>query len=243
MRIGILSDIHGNFTALQAVLAELERERLDLYLCLGDVVLMGPQPAECVERLRRLSPAVFILGNTDERIYDPPASSEIETDKDRQILSLIHWAQEHLSPEQVDFIRAFEPRRELDLGGGLSLLAYHGSPFQVAGTVKADTPEADLERLFAGVTARLCTGGHTHLPMVRSWGERLLINPGSVGAPFRIDERHFRPPWAEFAVLDASGDRFDLSLRHVPVDIPAARRAAFESGLPNAGEWANAWSE
>lgn len=242
MRIGVLSDVHGNFTALQAVLADLQREAIDLYLILGDLVLMGPQPAECLERLRALSPAVFILGNTDHRIYEPPDESEVENDKDRLIMSLIYWAQSKLTAEQVDFIRGFERTHELDLTSG-RLLAYHGAPNHIAGVIRADTPEQELERLFAGYDASYGIGGHTHLPMLRSWGQRTLINPGSVGAPFRLDEQHFRPHRAEYGVLTDEDGRLDISLRRVPVDVEAMRRAARVSGMPDAQGWSAAWGQ
>lgn len=240
MRVGVLSDVHGNFVALQAVLADLERDPVDLYLILGDLVLMGPQPAECLERLRALSPAVFILGNTDHRVYDPPDESEIENDKDRLIMSIIYWTQSKLSADQVNTIRGFERTHEFDLSSG-RLLAYHGAPNHVAGVIRADTPEPELERMFAGYDAPYGIGGHTHLPMLRSWGQRTLLNPGSVGAPFRLDEQHFRPHRAEYAVLDDEGGRLDISLRRVPVDVEAMRRAAAASGMPDAGGWMEAW--
>ena len=243
MRIGILSDIHGNLPALQAVLSGLRGDAVDLYLCLGDVALVGPQPSECLDVLRQLSPGVFILGNTDVYIYEPPAPKEIVTRRDRWVMELIHWTQERLRAEQIEWIRGFVRTHTVDLGGGPALLAYHASPGNLEGVIKADTPEEDLARLFDGWDAPLCIGGHTHLPLLRRWEGRTLLNPGSTGATFRKDEKHIRPPWAEYAVLDATGGRLDISFRRAPLDLEAVRRAAAQSGMPGGEDWAAAWGE
>ncbi|MBI3286567.1 MAG: metallophosphoesterase family protein [Chloroflexi bacterium] len=78
MRVAIFSDIHGNLVALEAILAEIERERVDQMICLGDVAATGPQPAETLHRLRELNCPV-VMGNTDARFLNPqPFEATVE---------------------------------------------------------------------------------------------------------------------------------------------------------------------
>ncbi len=113
MRIGLMSDIHGNLFALEAVLAELDREKLDDLICLGDVAALGPEPGGVLARLQALGCPV-VMGNMDEWLLSPP-DRDTADEIDRV---LIRWHTAQLSDDDLAYIRAFPPTIERSLGAG-----------------------------------------------------------------------------------------------------------------------------
>src|SRR5512142_191873 len=120
MRTAIVSDIHGNLVALDAVIASLEQERVDRVVCLGDVVANGPQPAKVLRRVRDLQWPV-VKGNTDDWFLVPPAF-DLNSDRERRLKDIWGWAQEQFTPSDLDYVRSFPPRIEYPLSDGKNLL-------------------------------------------------------------------------------------------------------------------------
>jgi len=239
VRVGFISDIHGNLFALDAVLAELESDGVDELVCLGDVAV-GPQPTESLARVRELGCPV-IMGNWDAAFVGgmPPAGDELA-----ERLNEIHsWWAEQLSPADLEFTRGFLPQLELALDG-IDVLCFHGSPRSYNDWVFATTPDEELAPMFAGYGAALLVGGHTHLQMARRFEESLILNPGSVGLPFRDRwPKGVRiAPWAEYAVVAVEGGRLGVDLRRAPFDVEAILRLSRASGKPHAEWWAGCWA-
>lgn len=238
MRVGLISDLHGNSLALDAVLKELEGEDLDSVVCLGDVAV-GPQPREVLARVRELE-APVVLGNWDAACLDGFPSAAAGTDA---IVNEIHgWWSEQLSSEDRAFLRTFVPRLELELDG-VPALFFHGSPRSFDDFVFATTPEDELELMFGDDRQPLLVGGHTHIQMLRRWGRSLVVNPGSVGLPFLAwwPDRVRVAPWAEYAILSAENGRIHVDLRRTTFDVGALLRISRASGMPHAEWWADCW--
>src|SRR5436309_3510634 len=123
MRIGLISDIHGNLFALETALAELDAEKLDDLICLGDVAALGPEPGAVLARLQALGCPV-VMGNMDEWLLSPPDLSEA----DELDQALIQWHTGQLNDAERAYIRAFPPTIERSLGDERTLLCFHGSP-------------------------------------------------------------------------------------------------------------------
>jgi putative phosphoesterase len=175
MRVAALYDVHGNLPALEAALAEVDEERVDLLLCGGDL-LLGPQPSECLEELRGRD-AMFIRGNCDRDVASGAGSDDPWGDR-------IRWTTGQLSDEQLEFVRGWPElfRAEIDgLGQGLFC---HGSPRSDEEIVTAMTPPKRLDPMLDGVRERVVVCGHTHVQFDRKIGDRRLINAGSVGLPY-----------------------------------------------------------
>lgn len=241
MRVGIIADIHGNLAALDAVLAELERDRPDRIVCLGDVAATGPQPRETVGRLRALGCPV-VMGNTDAYLLDPRPAAGADEDA-RRIEEIDRWCAEQLSPADRAFVRTFRPAVELPLGDGARLLCYHGSPRSYDDVIAATTPAAELEPMLAGARADVLAGGHWHFQLLRRHEDLSLLNPGSVGLAYDLLPGGVVrvPPRAEYAVVASEGGRLGIELRRVPYDRDATVRAMFARGLPHAAWWAAGW--
>ncbi len=241
MRIGLISDIHGNLPALEAVLERLDREELDEIVCLGDVAV-GPWPSETVKRLRELG-CTTILGNWDAWMVDgvPPCG---DNEVCKKLLEMgAFWAAQ-LSRDDLDFLRGFDTKLELDVGNGRRVIFFHGTPRSYNEPILAATPAAELEHMLRGLNAPIMIAGHTHVQMARRLPRTLIVNPGSVGLPFLewpvADARVCR--WAEYGVLDYGDDgQLDVQLRRTPYDVDFFIRFARESGMPHAEWWTGSW--
>ena len=231
MRVALISDLHGNLTALEAVLHDLARERPDRVLCLGDVAATGPRPRETVERLREVGCPV-VMGNADAVLLGPIPAPEDEGT--RRILEIDRWCSEQLSAEHLDFIAGFRPTLNVALDQGNDLLCFHGSPRSFDDAIVAATPEEELQDMLSGHESPVMAGGHTHEQMLRRHARTTLVNPGSVG----LD-----PPFAGYALVSSGGGRFGFEFRRLPLPGEQIRRDALDSGMPHADWWAGLWEE
>jgi predicted phosphodiesterase len=203
--LALVSDIHGNDTALEAVVGELGRLGVDRVVCLGDVAQGGPQPAEVLGRLAALRWPV-ILGNADAFLLevDPGSPEEVSEAQLAQRSKTL----EQLDELHLEQIRSFS--RTLDVTvDGVGLRAFHGSPRSYDDVVLPETPDGIVESLLGGSGVELLAGGHTHLQWARYVDGALYVNPGSVGFAYnRFDPEHTPKPIAEFALVTGGSVEF-----------------------------------
>lgn len=236
MRAVIISDIHANLEALEAVLAAIEGETFDRLLILGDLVGYGAAPVEVMERLSAWpGPMDWIRGNHDKAV------AGIDRAEDFNLLAQVslRWTRQQLSEDQLDTLRAL-PQGPVSLDG-VGVLC-HGAPFD-EDTYVFSPLEAAMS--FEFTPAPLIFFGHTHVACmfveteddVLGYGlegdegeleidpsRRYLINPGSVGQPRDGDPR------AAYIVFD--GERKSVAWHRVEYDVPGAQRRILEAGLP-----------
>lgn len=238
MRIAFISDIHGNFTALQAVVADLKTHQVDLTVCLGDTVSLGPQPKETLDLLRDLR-GVYIKGNHDQAILNPSHAARHEIAD--HLVPDLRWGQERLTADDLEFIRSFVNTQEIAFPNGIRLLAYHGSPLSNTDIIQATTPPETLDKYFNGQTAAVFIGGHSHIQMHRRHGTKLILNAGSVGNAFKFAYSPGNPPsllpWAEYAILEQSGNGIHTEMRRVYFDTGKLLKIVKESSLPGKEWW------
>ena len=126
MRLAVISDIHGNLVALEAVLAAITARDIEIIICLGDVAATGPQPQQVIERLRAIGCPV-VMGNTDAWLLEPKL--EETTDPFTQRIQEIDlWGAQQLSTADKEYLSAFQPTLAYPLIDGKMLLGYHGLP-------------------------------------------------------------------------------------------------------------------
>lgn len=234
MRVAIISDMHGNCVALDAVLADLQADPTDRIVCLGDAIQGGPQPAQTVARLRELGCPV-VLGNADAWLLSgQPTGSEPVSAAQEAVRA---WSLAQLSEADRTFIAGFQPTVTLPLGSDRRLLCFHGSPHSFDDVILPETPEEDFTRLLGPYAPALLCGGHTHLQQVRRLGDGFFFNPGSVGVAYnrhQPEEGFQLDHWAEYAVLTAEAARLRLEFRRVPFAVDALLAALVASGRPHA---------
>ena len=241
-RLALISDIHGNLVALEAVLADIAARGIARIVCLGDIAATGPQPHEVARRIRELGCPV-VMGNTDAWLLEP-APRENPDDTGRVIDEIDLWCAEQLSADDRALLASFAPTVTVSLDGGKRLLCYHGSPRSYFDRISPDTPNEQIAEWLAGTDADLYAGGHTHVQMLRRYQKSLLINPGSVGMPVNPtwpgpDMRN--PAWAEYAVVECDGERLSVALQRVPFDTAALVGVARSCGMPHADVWSADW--
>ena len=232
MRILIISDIHANLTALNAVLDHAGA--IDAAWCLGDLVGYGPDPNECIQRVRDLPDLICILGNHDAAALEQIDSATFNPEA-RQAL---HWTQHALTEESLAFLKRLPERVDTP-----QVTLVHGSPRQPVWEYLLDTFNAT--RCFEHFDTPYCFVGHTHLPIIfqmRSANTlaqlqvpevesssllqpRAILNPGSVGQP------RDRDPRAAYAIFDTSDPRWEY--RRVTYDIGAVQSRMLALGLPD----------
>jgi predicted phosphodiesterase len=190
MRVAIVSDVHGNLTAFDAVLADLERRAPDLVLHGGDLALMGPQPAEVIDRVRELGwPGV--VGNTDEVLWRPQEQrrQEERAPKLAPLLSLIF--QEYapatlalLGEERVAWLQGLPRKQRLE-----DLVLVHAAPEDLWRAPSPEAEDGELSAVYGPLEAATAVYGHIHRPYARGLGRLTVANSGSVGMPWDGDPR------------------------------------------------------
>jgi predicted phosphodiesterase len=232
VRIAVISDIHSNLPALEAVLAEIDGESFDEVWCLGDLVGYGPHPNEVVERVRGLS-TVVLAGNHDLGVLGTVSLDDFGGEAGEAAL----WTRDVLSDDARAYLAALEPAgRRADFG------LYHGSPRDpiweyvldtwTAGAALADAPERHVLVGHSHVALRVSRDDDGRLVgSISPAGEevdlgaaRTLLNPGSVGQPRDGDPR------AAWLVIDAEAGR--ATFRRTEYAIARTQADVRAAGLP-----------
>ncbi len=225
MRIAIFSDVHGNLSGMEAVLADTERHSPDLVVFAGDLCLFGPRPAECLRLLReRRIPGV--IGNTDAWL----AGRDGAPDKHQASLA---WTQPRFTAGELAALGRlpFSLRLSPTANAGDDLLIVHANPRNVDDIIfpsEADQIsrwghirqyDAELEPLLSGIEAAVMAYGHLHIPGVRQWDGLTLVNVASANMPGDEDGR------AKYALLEWRGGRWVGEHHRVAYDTTAERDA------------------
>jgi len=229
VRIAIISDIHGNRTAFEAVLADLKQTAPDVVLHGGDLASSGSAPAEIIDRIRDLGWR-GVMGNTDEMLVRPEALEEFASQSPappalwEAIREIAEATRAALGADRLAWISRLpevhtEPSRAL----------VHASPEDLWRVPATDTPDAEVEQVYGVLDRPIVVHGHTHIASIRRLaGGPLLIDTGSVGLPYDGDCR------ASYLLLEN-----DLpSIRRVEYSVDAEIDALTTSGLPH-----SAWIE
>lgn len=230
MRILVISDIHANLTALDAVLADAGE--VDAVWCLGDVVGYGPDPNECIARLAALPNLVCLQGN-----HDAAAIGELPLESfNAEARTSVEWLREVLTADSLAFLLELQPMR---VEHGVTLA--HASPRQPVLEYLLDSYSA-LEN-FAYFDTPFCFVGHTHVPVLFikhgaginlqlpapdtavELHDRCIANPGSVGQP------RDRDPRAAYAIFDPHNATWHY--KRVEYDIPQVQTRMLAAGLPD----------
>ena len=224
MRIAIISDIHGNLPALEAVVADVKKQHPDQLYCLGDLVGYGASPNEVTERIRAEGMPT-IIGNYDDGVgfdrdecgcaYRDPVDQELG---DRSLA----WTKAHTTDGNKEFLRTLlhELRFQAD---GKRVLLVHGSPRKMNEYLFEDRALSSFQRLAASSNADLIAFGHTHKPYQKDVDGVRFINAGSVGKPKDLDWR------ACWVLIDGGTPTF----HRVEYDVAKAAAAIRATGLPH----------
>lgn len=215
MRIGFISDIHGNLEALEVALSALKKLKPDRLYCLGDIVGYGASPNECVERVRQICDAT-VLGNHDAALTKHTKIQYFNSYAQEAII----WTQRVITEENLTFLRELPLTRSLD-----GILLVHSTPQDPAHWDYIFSPR-EAKKHFETMDESIAFIGHSHIPAEfkdEKTGKR-IINVGAVGQPRDSDPR------LSCGLYDTTTGTFKWIREVYPVEIAAAKTR--KEGLP-----------
>jgi len=226
MRVAIVSDLHGNRRAFEAVLRDLEQVAPDLVLHGGDLAAGGAHPADIIDQVRALGwPGV--RGNTDEMLWSPESLAEYAA-ANPKIERLLAMVQETIPPTLASIgeerLRWLEGLPTMYSQEGFSLV--HASPDDLWRAPMANASDEELQTTYASLGAPIVVYGHIHCPYVRRLHRMTVANTGSVSQSYDGDRR------ASYLLMDGES----IAIRRVEYDVESEARELSRSGLPHA-DW------
>jgi putative phosphoesterase len=214
MRIAVVSDIHSNLHALKEVVGAIEQEGVDMVLCAGDIVGYGAFPNECCDIVKGLAD-LAVAGNHDLAVVTRDTSL-----MNPYAAKAADWTSKSLSDDSRSFLESLRSSERLALDD-FALGLFHGSPTSVWEYVFEDDVRSDM---LESAKADILVLGHTHVPFVKTYGKRWVLNPGAVGQPRDGDSR------ASFATIDTdSGER---RIHRLDYNVDGAADAIMRVHLP-----------
>lgn len=224
MRIAIFSDIHGNLVGLDACLADLQSQGgSDVLVAAGDLCLDGPKPKKVLQRLVEVG-AQCLSGNTDRFIASNDGTEPVPVERDQ-----LEWYRTELGEKWITWLR--ELPFELRFGEvNNQLLVVHANPSNDDEQLWPDADDATLARLIGKEKAQTIAFGHLHLPYVRVWKHKMLVNVASAGLPKDGDPR------AGYAILTQRSGGWQVKHRRVPFDVKKVATQLTDAGIPHSAE-------
>jgi putative phosphoesterase len=226
IRIAVFSDVHGNLTALNAVLTALQGHRpVQMIIAAGDHALIGPRPAETWDRLQEAG-CVCLLGNEDEVLWDAPPHLAEGSPFAPIVHARLGPTAAALGPERLAAMQTMHWWMRISPAPGQDLLVVHANVHGLYGwALSPNLTEEDLERLYGGADAAVICCGHFHEPSVRAWGETTIVNVASVSIP------RDNQPLAAYTILDWDGT-WRVAQYRIPYDAEAEEHAWATSTIP-----------
>lgn len=209
MKVAVISDIHGNMQALEAVINDYKSQNCEKVLCLGDLAMAGPQPSETVDFVKGQNWEI-IQGNTDKMIaeFSDKILSNVKSAFPVMGNALENDA-EILSEVQKEYLANLSPQKEL-VFENVKVLMVHGSPRRNNEDILPNRPIEEIEEIIANTDADLILCGHTHIPCgYQTSKKQTVVNAGSVGRPFTDNAK------ACYAIIDFNSGAFSVEHRFV----------------------------
>lgn len=224
MRVAILSDIHGNQLALDAVLEDIARQAaIDQIVVAGDICLNGPCPREALEAVQKLHCPV-LQGNVDwEVVTQAP-------EKGSKKRSVVAWTREQIGQVGIDYLASLpfsHTVHSLECG---DLLIVHANPLNLEEHIAPDLSDTDLEQLLGSLDPAVSAlaFGHLHIAYTRRWRHLLLADVGSCGMPRDKDLR------ASYGILSTGDTGWQAEIRRVEYNVQAVVQQIKTYGMPTA---------
>ena len=213
MKIAVISDIHANFPALEAVMKDIRRENCEKVFCLGDLAMAGPQPHMVIDFVRKQSDWTVIQGNTDKLIaeYSQKTYEDVKQMYPMMANALADDAR-ILEEDKKQYLKSLPPQLELEFEG-VKVLLVHGSPRKNNENIFPNMPLNEVEEMIKDTDADLIFCGHTHQPCgYQTSSKQTVVNVGSVGRPMT------EVPDACYVVADFNNGGFSINHKFVDYD-------------------------
>ncbi len=223
MRLVVLSDVHGNLPALEAVIDELSDHEIDGIIFAGDLV-GGPQPVETFQRLSSLG-AIMISGNSDTNFFKLRTGQAPKEWYESLQFALLRWADKRIDDITFNCLQSLPQQRCIKFEGTSSIRVVHGSPRNQSEEIFPDRNPEILDIALSQIDDPVFVCGHTHIPWKIEVGGRLAFNPGAVCGPLNGQV------CAQYAIMNWEKDCWQVEHHLVQYDLDLIRTAFHESGL------------
>lgn len=232
MKAAVLSDIHGNGTALKHALKNLRSLGISKIIILGDVVVKGPTPSQVLELLMdsNLEIIAWIKGNTDLWFEEISENWIPSTDLEKKLYLYYQYAKNNLSEEQLLFIKKLPFHCSVTLNR-YKILCVHGSPRSIVEAIDDSTPKEEIKKALEGVTEEVILSGHSHTPFLGEIDGKKLFNVGSVGNSLDGDNR------ISYGILDFEDKKIKLINKRISYPTGKIIDAAVKNNFPFTDEY------
>lgn len=219
MRVAVLSDIHGNFQALESVMEDIKLNKCEKILCLGDIAMAGPQPSMVIDYIKQQNNWEVIQGNTDKLIAD--FSPKVFEDVKKGFPVMAHALADDvlvIEDDKKEYLKNLPSQKSLIIDG-VNILLVHGSPRRNNEDILPNMPLKEIEEMLIDVDADLVFCGHTHIPAgYQTNNKQTVVNVGSVGRPMTTE------PKACYVIADFQNGGFSIEHRFVDYDRETAAK-------------------
>lgn len=213
MKVAVLSDIHGNFQALESVMEDIKSNNCEHVFCLGDLAMAGPQPNKVIEFVKNQTNWTVIQGNTDKLIADfsPEILQNVKNNFPVMANALANDVV-FIEKDKKEYLKNLPPQEQLTFEG-VKILLVHGSPRRNNEDILPDMPLNIIEEMLEGTNADLIFCGHTHVPAgYQTNKKQTVVNVGSVGRPMTAE------PKACYVIAEIKDGGFSIEHRFIDYD-------------------------
>jgi putative phosphoesterase len=225
MRIAFISDIHGNATALDVVLADINQRNVEKVFVLGDLCFRGPEPKHSLQFVRALNTDV-IKGNADEWVVRGIRNGEVPESAIEMMSKERDWTLSQLDEDSVEYLKSLPTELKLEFGK-IKIHAFHATPDSLFEVVTPYESDQVIEEKMMRNEPDIFIYAHIHKPYIRYLNGKCIINIGSVGLPFDGLSK------SSYALLDIVEDSFQTSIVRVNYDVNKVIKQFSESDYPN----------
>lgn len=225
MRLAFISDIHGNSTALEAVLADIEKRNVDKLFVLGDICYRGPNPKRSLELIRGLNTEV-IKGNADEWIVRGIKEGEVP-DSALEMMNLERdWSVSKLDNESIEYLKNLPTELKFSIEN-VNFHTFHATPDSLFEVVLPNEKDDILESKLINSESDIFIYAHIHKPFIRYINGKCIINIGSVGLPFDGNQK------SSYAIVEVNKEQYQTSIVRVNYSVEKVIQHFKESDYPN----------
>jgi putative phosphoesterase len=254
MRLAVISDIHSNFSALEAVFHDLQTQSPDLIVVAGDFINRGPQPREVWDALRERG-WPLVRGNHEDYVIAQCSDFDADDSLANPLWQPARWTAEQVGRDGAT-LKALPLSYDLQAPDGSAVTIVHGTSRRNNEGIFPRTPDEDLPELLGENPPSLFCCGHTHVALIRHYNGTMIVNSGAVGLPFNGDPR------AQYALLDWRDGAWHAAPRAIAYDRTNVEQAFIdndfyggagplariiwhevETARPHLGSWVYAWAE
>ena len=230
MRLGIISDIHGNFNALEAVLKELENTNIDKIICLGDLIGGAPKSEQVIQKMIKIKDKLIVVrGNREKYIIEgmPLVVHDEKMKINKEQLEYQEWFKNQLSDYSKEYIYSLPKEIIYEVEGKKIYISHY--PMNEDGGFRKHIKKANVkenEEMFSGINADIYLYGHTHAEIYNEQNNKLYINPGALGCPERTN-------YATYGILNISKENIEYEQLKVEYNVQEVIQEIEKVKFPN----------